>query len=244
MNKRVIILVVDDEPPIRRLLKTILAVQGYEVIEAESGLDALAALEREKPDLIILDLGLPDISGLDVIRIVRVHSKVPLIVLSARDDERGKVETLDAGADDYVTKPFGVQELGARIRTALRHRFHEQGETPLFVSGELSVDLVRRSVRRRGEEVHLSPKEYDLLAEFVSNAGKVLTHREILTKVWGSDHSQDAQYLRVFVRNLRSKLELDPSRPQYILTEAGIGYRLRDATERGHDGTNNRRGER
>jgi two-component system, OmpR family, KDP operon response regulator KdpE len=230
MNKRVIILVVDDEPPIRRLLNTSLASQGYGIIEADSGRDALAALEREKPDLVILDLGLPDISGMDVIRIVRLRSKVPIIVLSARDDEYGKVEALDAGADDFVTKPFGIQELVARIRTALRHRFHEQGEKPLFIAGELSVDLVRRSVKRRGEEVHLSPKEYDLLAEFVSKAGKVLTHRQILTKVWGPEHSEDAQYLRVFVRNLRSKLEPDPSRPQYILTEAGVGYRLRDAT--------------
>jgi two-component system KDP operon response regulator KdpE len=178
----------------------------------------------------ILDLGLPDLGGIEVLRALRQRSSLPVIVLSVRDDERGKVEALDLGADDYITKPFGVDELVARIRTALRHRFQAQGEKPLFTAGDLTVDLVRRSVKRAGEEVHLSPKEYDLLAELVANAGKVLTHRHILSKVWGPAHTEDAQYLRVFIRNLRNKLEADPARPQLILTEPGVGYRLRDGT--------------
>ncbi len=229
MARRATILVVDDEPAIRRLLRTSLAGQGYDVVEAEDGAAALAAAEREKPDLVILDLGLPDLAGIEVIRSLRQRSALPIIVLSVRDDERGKVEALDGGADDYVTKPFGVEELVARIRTALRHRFQAQGERPLFVAGELTVDLVRRSVRRGGTEVHLSPKEYDLLAELVANAGKVLTHRHILNKVWGPAHTEDAQYLRVFIRSLRGKLEADPARPQHIITEPGVGYRLRES---------------
>jgi len=228
MASRATILVVDDEPPIRRLLRTSLTAQGYDVLEATGGQEAIDAAEREKPDLVILDLGLPDLGGIEVIRVVRQRTSVPIIVLSVRDDERGKVEALDLGADDYVTKPFGVDELVARIRTALRHRFQAQGEKPVFTAGDLAVDLVRRSVKRGGEEVHLSPKEYDLLAELVANAGKVLTHRHILSKVWGPAHTEDAQYLRVFIRNLRSKLEPDPARPQLILTEPGVGYRLRD----------------
>jgi two-component system KDP operon response regulator KdpE len=230
MARRATILVVDDEPPIRRLLRTSLGAQGYDIVEAESGAEALAMAEREKPDLVILDLGLPDLGGIEVIRALRAQSTVPIIVLSVRDDERGKVEALDLGADDYVTKPFGVEELVARIRTALRHRFQAQGEKPLFVCGDLAVDLVRRSVRRGGAEVHLSPKEYDLLAELVANAGKVLTHRHILAKVWGPAHTEDAQYLRVFIRSLRGKLEPDPGRPLLILTEPGVGYRLREGT--------------
>ncbi len=229
MARRATILVVDDEPAIRRLLRTSLAGQGYDVVEAEDGAAALAAAEREKPDLVILDLGLPDLAGIEVIRSLRQRSALPIIVLSVRDDERGKVEALDGGADDYVTKPFGVEELVARIRTALRHRFQAQGERPLFIAGELTVDLVRRSVRRGGTEVHLSPKEYDLLAELVANAGKVLTHRHILNKVWGPAHTEDAQYLRVFIRSLRGKLEADPARPQHIITEPGVGYRLRES---------------
>jgi two-component system KDP operon response regulator KdpE len=233
MARRANVLVIDDEPPIRRLLRTSLTAQGYDVIEAATGKDALVAIARDVPDLVILDLGLPDLSGVDVIRAVRTDSTVPIIVLSVRDDERGKVEALDLGADDYVTKPFGVEELVARIRTALRHRFQAQGAKPLFVAGELAVDLVRRRVKRAGEEVHLSPKEYDLLAELVAHAGRVLTHRHILTKVWGQAHTEDAQYLRVFIRHLRHKLEPDPARPRYILTEPGVGYRLRESNEPG-----------
>jgi two-component system, OmpR family, KDP operon response regulator KdpE len=230
MARRASILVVDDEPPIRRLLRTSLTAQGYDVLEASGGQEAIDAVGRDKPDLVILDLGLPDLGGIEVIRVLRQHSSLPIIVLSVRDDERGKVEALDLGADDYVIKPFGVDELVARIRTALRHRFQAQGEKPLFTAGDLAVDLVRRSVKRNGEDVHLSPKEYDLLAELVANAGKVLTHRHILSKVWGPAHTEDAQYLRVFIRNLRGKLEPDPARPQLILTEPGVGYRLRDGS--------------
>jgi two-component system KDP operon response regulator KdpE len=227
MSSSITVLVIDDEPAIRRLLRTSLAAQGYRVVEAADGTEALAAVARDKPDLLILDLGLPDVSGIDIIRDVRRNSTVPIIVLSVREDERGKVEALDLGADDYITKPFGTDELVARIRTALRHRFQEQGEKPLYVSGDLTVDLVRRIVKRGGADVHLSPKEYDLLAELVANAGKVLTHRHILNKVWGPAHVEDAPYLRVFIRNLRSKLEADPARPTHITTEPGVGYRLR-----------------
>ena len=231
MASGVTVLVVDDEPAIRRLLRTSLAAQGYRVVEAEDGAAALAAVQRDKPDLVILDLGLPDTDGVEIIRAVRGSSALPIIVLSVREDERGKVEALDLGADDYVTKPFGTDELVARIRTALRHRFQEQGEKPLFVSSDLSVDLVRRIVKRGGAELHLSPKEYELLAELVANAGKVLTHRHILAKVWGPAHVEDAPYLRVFIRSLRNKLEVDPARPRHILTEPGVGYRLKEASE-------------
>jgi two-component system KDP operon response regulator KdpE len=227
MSSSITVLVIDDEPAIRRLLRTSLAAQGYRVVEAADGTEALAAVARDKPDLLILDLGLPDVSGIDIIRDVRRNSTVPIIVLSVREDERGKVEALDLGADDYITKPFGTDELVARIRTALRHRFQEQSEKPLYVSGDLTVDLVRRIVKRGGADVHLSPKEYDLLAELVANAGKVLTHRHILNKVWGPAHVEDAPYLRVFIRNLRNKLEADPARPTHITTEPGVGYRLR-----------------
>jgi two-component system KDP operon response regulator KdpE len=221
----VTILIVDDEPAIRRLLRSSLAANDYLPIEAENGRAALDAIRRDKPDLVILDLGLPDIDGLEVIRTVRANSPVPIVVLSSRDDERGKVAALDLGADDYVTKPFGVEELVARIRTALRHRLQEQGERPVFRSGDLSVDLVRRIVSARGEEVKLSPREYDILRLLVSHAGKVLTHKMILRELWGP--TADVQYLRVYIRQLRQKLEQEPERPQHILTETGVGYRLR-----------------
>ena len=227
MTKRTTILVVDDEPAIRRLLRTSLAAQEFALVEAKSGGEALAAAERDKPDLVILDLGLPDMDGADVIRRLRAKSSVPIVILSVRDDERGKVEALDLGADDYVTKPFGMEELLARVRTALRHRFQTQGERPAFVSGALSVDLVRRAVALAGQEVRLSPKEYELLKLLVMHAGKVLTHRFILTQVWGPAHTEDAQYLRVFIRSLRQKIEPDPAQPQFIITEPGVGYRLR-----------------
>jgi two-component system KDP operon response regulator KdpE len=226
MARGATILIVDDEPPIRRFLRTSLAAQDYAVVEAANGADALRAMASEEPDLVILDLGLPDMNGSEVIRAIRGTSPVPIIVLSVRNDERGKVEALDLGADDYVTKPFGMEELVARIRTALRHRFQEKGEPPVFVSGDLSVDLVRRIVKRGGSEVKLSPKEYDLLRLLVENAGKVLTHRYLLAQIWGPAHTEDAQYLRVFIRNLRHKLEADPARPALLLTEPGVGYRL------------------
>jgi two-component system KDP operon response regulator KdpE len=221
----VTILVVDDEPAIRRLLRSSLAANDYTAIEAENGRAALEALRLHKPDLVILDLGLPDIDGLEVIRTIRLASPVPIVVLSSRDDERGKVAALDLGADDYVTKPFGVEELIARIRTALRHRLQEQGEKPIFRSGDLSVDLVRRIVMVGEHEVKLSPREYDILRLLVGHSGKVLTHKFILRELWGP--SADVQYLRVYIRQLRQKLERDPERPQHILTETGVGYRLR-----------------
>lgn len=226
MAREVAVLIVDDEPPIRRFLKTSLSAQGYRVIEADGGAAALKQLTEDKPDLVVLDLGLPDMNGLEVIRAIRKISTVPIVVLSVRGDEQSKVAALDLGADDYVTKPFGMEELIARLRTAIRHRFQAKGEAPVFVLGDISVDLVRRLVKRKGEEVRLSPKEYDLLKTLVVNAGKVLTHRHLLTEVWGPAHTEDAQYLRVFVRNLRHKLEADPARPALILTEPGVGYRL------------------
>lgn len=219
------ILVVDDEPPIRRLLKTALTAQSWRVEEAADGLEALDFLRRSKVDLIVLDLGLPGLEGLDVIRRLREAGNVtPIIVLSSRGDEKGKVAALDLGADDYVTKPFGVEELAARIRAALRHRLQQEGEKPIFQSGPLTMDLVRRTVSIAGEPVKLTPREYDLLRLLVAHAGKVLTHSFILREIWGGE--SDVQYLRIYIRTLRQKLEADPQRPALILTEQGVGYRL------------------
>lgn len=219
------ILVIDDEPPIRKLLRMGLATQSYEVLEAPNGKTALQLLEQ-KPDLVILDLGLPDMQGLDLLRTLRTRNEsVPIVVLSSRGDEAGKVAALDLGADDYVTKPFGMDELLARMRAALRHQLQVHGERPVFRVGDLSVDLVRRIVKVADKEVKLSPKEYDLLRVLVQHAGKVLTHKFLLGELW--DELTDAQYLRVYVRQLRAKIEADPERPHYILTETGIGYRLR-----------------
>ncbi|AWN54592.1 response regulator transcription factor [Methylobacterium sp. 17Sr1-1] len=220
------ILVIDDEPPIRRLLRVGLGSQGYAVAEAQNGRTALELLEREAFALAILDLGLPDIKGHELLaRIRAAKPDLPVIVLSSRDDEAGKVEALDLGADDYVTKPFGMNELLARMRTALRHQLAVGGERPVFRVGDLSVDLVRRIVRVGEREVKLSPKEYDVLRLLVHHAGKVLTHAHLLREVWGS--AADPQYLRVYVRQLRQKLEPEPERPRYILTETGVGYRMR-----------------
>ena len=222
------LLVVDDEPASTRFLRAGLTSQGYVVAEAAEGRAALDALRRAAADLVVLDLGLPDIDGLEVIKQARAAgSAVPIIVLSSRSDERGKVEALDLGADDYVTKPFGIDELLARIRAAQRHRLQEQGERPVFRTGDLSVDLVRRIVTVRGADVRLSPREYDLLRLLVAHAGKVLTHKLILREVWGGE--TDIQYLRIYIRALRQKLEEEPERPTYILTETGVGYRLRAA---------------
>jgi two-component system KDP operon response regulator KdpE len=220
------VLVVDDEPPIRRLLRTSLVSQGFQVVEAANGREALEQIEQAAPDLILLDLGLPDIQGHELIRRLRDQgSSIPIVVLSSRTDETGKVEALDLGADDYVTKPFGTDELFARIRAALRHRLQQQGERPVFSSGDLSVDLVRRIVLVRDVEVKLSPKEYDILRLLVAHAGKVLTHRYLLNEVWGGD--TDVQYLRIYIRQLRQKIEANPEQPQHIITETGVGYRLR-----------------
>ncbi len=220
------ILVVDDEPPIRRLIRTSLGAQGYGVLEAGSGRVALDLIASEAPDVVLLDLGLPDVDGLDVIRQLRDSGvKVSVIVLSSRGDERGKVEALELGADDYVTKPFGMAELVARIRTALRHGLQAQGAEPVFNSGSLRVDLVHRRVMSQGVEVKLSNKEWDILRLLVVHAGKVLTHRTIMEEVWGP--RVDVQYLRIYVRQLRQKLEEVPEQPHHILTETGVGYRLR-----------------
>ncbi len=218
------VLIVDDEPPIRRLLRTSLQAQGYRTLEAETGGAALTAAAAAMPDLVLLDLGLPDMDGLDVIRALRQRGATPILVLSSRDDERGKVMALDLGADDYVTKPFGMDELVARLRTALRHRLQQEGSMPLFQSGDLSADLVRRIVKVAGREVHLSPREYDIFKLLVTHAGKVLTHRHILGKLWGA--GGDVQQLRVYVRQIRQKIEAEPDRPRHILTETGVGYRL------------------
>ncbi|MDA9433108.1 response regulator [Bradyrhizobium sp. CCBAU 51627] len=219
------VLVIDDEPPIRKLLRMGLSTQGYEILEASNGRGALEKL-TEQPALIILDLGLPDIQGHELLRTIRARNEsVPIVVLSSRGDEAGKVQALDLGADDYLTKPFGMDELLARLRAALRHQLQVQGERPVFRSGDLSVDLVRRIVKLGEREIRLSPKEYDLLRVLVQHAGKVLTHRFLLKELW--DELTDAQYLRVYVRQLRQKIETDPERPQYVLTETGIGYRLK-----------------
>jgi two-component system KDP operon response regulator KdpE len=226
MNKAPVkILVVDDEPPIRKLLRMGLTAHGYEVLDAPNGRIALELLDK-RPHLVILDLGLPDIDGLELLRTIRHrHESLPVVVLSSRGDEAGKVAALDLGADDYVTKPFGMDELLARMRAALRHQLQAHGERPVFHVGDLSVDLVRRIVKLGGKDVKLSPKEYDLLRLLVQHAGKVLTHNFLLKELW--DEPTDTQYLRVYVRQLRRKIESDPERPQFLMTETGIGYRLR-----------------
>lgn len=222
------ILVVDDEPAIRKLLRVGLGAEGYELIEAGNGKDALEKVGTERPDLILLDLGLPDIPGHDLLERWRTGAiDTPIIILSSRTDETGIVRALELGADDYVTKPFGTKELAARIRVALRHRLQQQGERPVFHTGDLSVDLVKRIVKLGGKDVKLSPKEYDILRILVQHAGKVITHRHLLEKVWAGP--TDVQYLRVYVRQLRQKIEKSPDDPYYITTETGVGYRLREA---------------
>jgi len=219
------VLVLDDEPPMRKLLRMSLSTQGYDVVEAQNGKIALELL-AQNPALIILDLGLPDIQGIDLLQMIRGRNdSVPVVVLSSRDDEAGKVQALDLGADDYVTKPFGMDELLARMRAALRHQLLVHGERPVFRAGNLSVDLVRRVVRVAERDVKLSPKEYELLRILVQHAGKVLTHKILLKELW--DDPTDTQYLRVLVRQLRLKIEADHERPQFVVTETGIGYRLR-----------------
>jgi two-component system KDP operon response regulator KdpE len=220
------VLVIDDEPAIRRFLRASLTAQHYHVVEAEDGRTALDQLRRGSIDIVVLDLGLPDINGIDLIERVRGQgSTVPIVVLSSRGDENSKVKALDLGADDYVTKPFGIDELLARLRAALRHRLQEEGERPIFRCGELTVDLIRRIVTVRGAEVKLSPREYELLRLFSAHAGKVLTHRFLLHEIWGGEGQ--VQYLRVYIRALRQKIEADPEQPRYILTEQGVGYRMR-----------------
>jgi two-component system KDP operon response regulator KdpE len=201
------------------------------LIEASTGEQALTQTATEYPDLVILDLGLPDMDGQEVVRRLREWTDVPIIILSVRDREKDKVRAFDEGADDYVTKPFGMSELMARMRAALRHRLQSETKDPVFRAGDLLVDLARRAVIVAGREVKLTPKQYDLLRVLVAHAGKVLTHQQLLRQVWGPGYGEETQYLRVYIGQLRQKIEPDPARPSYILTEPGVGYRLRDADE-------------
>jgi two-component system KDP operon response regulator KdpE len=228
MSQEATILLIEDEPEIRRFLRTTLPAHGFRIHEAATGLDGVTEAKARNPDLILLDLGLPDLDGGEVIRQVREWTATPIIVLSARDQEQVKVAALDLGADDYVTKPFGVNELLARIRAALRHasRTSESGES-VFVLGDLEVDLGRRQVFVSEKEVHLTPIEYKLLTTLIRYAGKVLTHRQLLKEVWGPLHVNEGHYLRVYMRQLRNKLERNPAHPRYLVTELGVGYRLR-----------------
>jgi two-component system KDP operon response regulator KdpE len=222
------VVLIEDEPPIRRFLRVILEAEGYRLFEAGTGADGLVEAASRQPDVVILDLGLPDMEGLDVLRRIREWTTVPVIVLSARGQERDKVAALDAGADDYVSKPFGAAELLARIRVALRRRARvgpEEAEST-FTVGDLQVDLGRRQVLVGGRPVHLTPTEYKLLALLVRHAGRVLTHRQLLTEVVGPAHAGESHYLRVYMAQLRRKLEADPAQPRYLLTEPGVGYRL------------------
>ncbi|MGA1804179.1 response regulator [Rhizobium sp. HT1-10] len=221
------ILVVDDEPPIRRLLRVGLTAQGYDVVEAADAAAAARQVKNDPPDLIILDLGLPDKPGHQLLHEWREEGvTIPVVILSSRTDEAGIVQALETGADDYVAKPFGVNELAARIRVALRHRLQQQGEKAIFQTGGLTIDLVKRIVKVDNVEVKLSPKEYDILRVLAQYAGKVLTHQFVLKQVWGP--AADVQYLRVYVRQLRQKIEKVPDQPIYITTETGVGYRLRE----------------
>ncbi len=220
------ILVADDEPQIRRSLQVNLESKGYAVEAVESGTLAISAFLNRRPDLMIVDLIMPGMNGVEVIRRIRESSAVPIIVLSAVGDEPRKVEALEVGADDYITKPFGIEELLARIRSLLRRAAGAQSAQPVFVAGTLSVNFDRREVALDGEPVKLTPKEYDLLKYLVEHAGKVLTHRMLLQEVWGPAYTEQAQYLRVFIGHLRKKLEKDPTRPRFIITDPGVGYRF------------------
>lgn len=220
------VLVVDDESQIRRFLRASLTGHSYDVIEATNGKDALERILSAKPDLVILDLGLPDMDGVEIIRAVREWSNVPMVVLSVREREQDKIAALDAGADDYLTKPFSVGELLARLRTAMRHVLPDEQE-PVFETGALRVDLARRQVFVENQEVKLTPTEYTILKYLVAHAGKVVTHQQLLRQVWGPAYVNESHYVRVYVGQLRQKIEGDPARPRYILTETGVGYRLR-----------------
>jgi two-component system, OmpR family, KDP operon response regulator KdpE len=223
-----VVVLIEDEPQIRRFLRATLTGQGYRLFEATSGADGVVEVGSRQPDVVIVDLGLPDMDGVDVIRRIREWTATPIIVLSARGQERDKVTALDAGADDYVSKPFGSGELLARIRVALRHTVGAShgADDVVFTVGELRVDLVRRQVRVGDKDIHLTPIEYKLLTTLVRHAGKVVTHQQLLREVWGPAHTEQAHYARVYMAHLRHKLEAQPARPRYLLTEAGVGYRL------------------
>ncbi|KAF0099733.1 MAG: two-component system OmpR family KDP operon response regulator KdpE [bacterium] len=220
------VVVIEDEPQIRRFLRTALEAEGCVMAEADTAARGLVEAGTRKPDLIILDLGLPDRDGVEVVRDLRAWSTVPILILSARVDESDKVAALDAGADDYLTKPFGVAELLARVRALLRRRRAAPGDEPVVRFGDVAVDLSRRQVTRHGEEQHLTPIEFRLLALLIANADRVLTHRQLLREVWGPSHAEDTHYLRVYMTNLRRKLESDPTLPRHLRTETGVGYRL------------------
>ena len=222
------ILVVDDEPEIRRFLRASLRAQQYEVLEASNGTQALELVTQRQPDLMILDLGLPDIDGVEITRRIREWSQVPIIILSVRDREKDKIEALDVGADDYLTKPFGVGELMARMRVVMR-RISPEAQEPVFAVKGLKMDLSRHLVTLADKEIILTPTEFDLLRVLIQNAGKVITHRQLIQKVWGSGYEDESSLLRVNISNLRHKIEPDPNQPYYILTELGVGYRFREA---------------
>jgi len=223
-----LVLVVDDEAPIRRFLRALLQADGYRVVEADTGAAALEAAARVLPAIVILDLGLPDIDGLDVVRRLREWSSTPIVVLSARGREADKVAALDLGADDYLTKPFGAEELRARLRVALRWaaRTASDAGEPIVQSGDVSIDLAARRVRVAGREVHLTPTEWNVLSTLARHGGKVVTHRQLLRDAWGDDYVDETHYVRLYMAQLRRKIETDPARPAHVLTEAGVGYRL------------------
>ena len=226
---RYTVLVVEDERQIRRLLRTSLSGQGYRVLEAETGREGLTMAASHQPDLIILDLGLPDLDGLEVIQEVRGWAPMPILVLTARGKERDKVNALDAGADDYVTKPFGMGELTARMRVLLRHAATRgEGDPPAITIGGLNIDLARRTVTLDGQRLSLTPHEYAILAALTRARGKVVTHRQILQEVWGSEFADQTHYVRIYLQRLRKKLEAIPARPRYLISEPGVGYRLVD----------------
>jgi len=224
-----VIVVIEDDPAIRLFLRTGLGVHGFKVFEADSGRQGIVEAGIRKPDLIILDLGLPDMDGVDVIKTIRGWSVMPIIILSARSTEQNKIDALDAGADDYLTKPFGLGELLARIRVEIRHSVSSpaQDQSGIFTTGALKVDLVKRQVVVDDREVHLTPIQYRLLSVLIKNAGKVLTHQYLLKAVWGPSYRDNSHYLRIYMSQLRQKLENDPAQPQYLLTESGVGYRLK-----------------
>lgn len=229
MSQEATILLIEDESEIRRFLRTTLPAHGFRLYETATGRDGLTEAQARNPDLILLDLGLPDLDGSEIIRRVREWTSTPIIVLSARDQEQGKVAALDLGADDYVTKPFGVNELLARMRAALRHAARSAADAgePVFSLGDLKVDLGRRQVSVSDKEIHLTPIEYKLLTTLIKYAGKVMTHRQLLKEVWGPLHMEEGHYLRIYMRQLRQKLERNPAHPRYLVTELGVGYRLR-----------------